>query len=229
MTIIKTRRLFAALAVATLSAVALSAPASANGGTTTLTAEERAGIEQNMDSLGIGDATQEELVEKLERGELLDSFDPDAEPINTIPVDEQGFESVIRVYEDGSRTRSDVETGSGYPGGLTTRGISGCATKSFSGGSNKTNCLVKISTVLYTASFRANYTLVNGGNSYISKVYNEGCFGVNCNIETFRIVKKTADLNGPAKAEMRIQVGAYNVTTTGYAQLFVRGSSAWTN
>lgn len=227
--ITKPRRLFGALAVATLSAVALAAPASADGGASAITAEKRAEIEQNMDSLGIAVATQQELVEKLERGEMLDSFDADAEPINTIPVDQPGFESTIYVYEDGSRTKSDVEAGTEAADGITTRGITGCTTKTFSGGSSKSNCKVKVSTILYVGQFCANYTHVNGGNSYISSAYNWGCAGIGCNIEKTGIVKKKADLNGPAKAEMRVQVGAAGVTTTGYVQLFVRGASAWTN
>ncbi|MBB5833032.1 DUF4148 domain-containing protein [Brachybacterium aquaticum] len=227
--ITKPRRLFAALAVATLSAVSLAAPANAEGGTSALTAEERAEIEQNMDSLGIADATQQQLVQKLERGELLDSFNVAAEPIDTIPVDQPGFESTIYVYEDGSRTKSDLETGAESVDGITTRGITGCTTSTFSGGSSMSDCKVKVSTILYVGQFNANYTLVNGGNSYISKAYNWGCAGFGCNIEKTGIVKKTADLNGPAKAEMRVQVGGLGATTTGYIQLFVRGSSAWTN
>ncbi|SLM98113.1 hypothetical protein FM106_15515 [Brachybacterium faecium] len=227
--ITKPRRLFAAIAVAALSTAALAAPASADGETNTIAAEDRAEIEQNMDFLGIADATQQQLVDKLERGELLDSFDADAEPVDIIPVDQPGFESVIYVYEDGSRTKSDVEEGVDTAGGIAAQGIAGCTSKTFSGGISMSNCTVKVSTILYVGQFYANFTHVNGGNSYISKAYNWGCAGFGCNIEKTGIVKKEADLNGPAKAEMRVQVGGLGVTTTGYVQLFVEGSSAWTN
>lgn len=53
--------------------------------------------------------------------------------------------------------------------------------------------------------------------------------GAGCTIETTGIVKKTVDLNGPAKAEMRIRVSFGLIASTGYVQLFVKGAKAWTN
>lgn len=90
-------------------------------------------------------------------------------------------------------------------------------------------CLVKVSTPVFVGQFRADYTLVNGGNSYISNAYNWGCFGFDCTIDSTGIVKSHADLNGPAKAQMRVTVGAGPINTTGYVQLFVEGARAWTN
>lgn len=224
----KPRKLFALAAISSLSLLSLAGPASADNTEFSFTQTQKNVLEENMDGLGIDDATQLALIEKLETEGTVDSFDPNAEPVDVLSSDEPGFEGTTYVYEDGSRMQSSLEEGMEAPSGISPQSITECTSKSFSGGTNKTNCKVKVSTVTHVGEFRANYTLVNGGNSYISKVYNFGCAGI-CTIEKTGIVKKTADLNGAAKAEMRVRVAVGPWGTTGYVQLFVKGGKAWSN
>ncbi|GAA1334479.1 hypothetical protein GCM10028787_32970 [Brachybacterium horti] len=227
--LVRTRKLATIAAVAALSALSLAVPATAETTPSSFNAEQLGELHANMDDLGIDAQTQEALIDKLESGETVDALDPAAVPVSTIQDDTAKFESEIRVYEDGSRARSSVENPKSSAGGISPQSITQCKTSTFSGGSHLSNCLIKIEVITHTAQFRASYTLVNGGNSYISSAYNWGCVGLGCTIETTGIVKKTADLNGPAKASMRVRIAAGPFATTGYAQLFVKGAKAWTN
>lgn len=229
-------RLLAVIAAAALFAFSLANPAFAE--TQEFTQAQEQSVRSNMTSLGIDGPTQDSLIVKMESGLLPDSLDPDATPVQVFTFDTAQEAGEVRVYADGSRTKVAVQEDgqtSSVPqrGGGSVRASEGsitkCTVKTFSGGSSHRGCLVKMSTIVYVAVFNADYTLVNGGNSYISSAYGWGCAGFGCSIEKTGITKKKADLNGPAKAEMRVRVAVGPLATTGYLQLFVKGSRAWTN
>lgn len=222
-------RLFSLLVASTLAVLGIAGPALAEDAFPALTVSEEREMRSNMTSLGIDGPTQERLIDKVEAGVLPDSLNPNAQPVETILVDTVGEEGQIAVYADGSRSKATVEKASSAEVRASGGSISKCKVKTFSGGSNYSDCLVKVSHLLYVGQFNASYTLANGGNSYISSAYNWACAGFGCTIESTGIRKKSADLNGPAKAEMRVRISGGPVATTGYVQLFVKGAKAWTN
>ena len=228
-------RVLVAALTSLLLALGFFSPALAD--TPTLTQEQEQSLRSNMTSLGIDSSTQASLIAKIEAGVAPDSLDPASVPVTVIPIDTAAEEGELRIFADGSRSKTVVvktapaASTPNVDGMMRAAGgsISKCSTKTFSGGSSQSGCLVKMSTIAYVGQFNANYTLVNGGQSYISSAYNWSCFGFGCTIENTGIVKKKADLNGPAKAEMRVRVSAGPIATTGYLQLFVKGPRAWTN
>ncbi|MGQ4535212.1 hypothetical protein ACUH9Y_08980 [Dermabacteraceae bacterium P13115] len=166
------------------------------------------------------------LTNKVLSGETLDSDKPNATPVSTDEREVDGMLVTQTRYADGSFTIYEVETGSKKKG----RGISGCVSSSTSWTLTKKNCLVKGSTTLYSASFRADYTFgkYRGGRATINKVYdpNYSYFigSVRGGVPT--IARKHSQDRIPAVAKLRFHQDASPIggrTVTLYLELTNRG------
>lgn len=130
---------------------------------------DKESIRENFNELGIDSDTQEKLLKKIENGELLDSENPEkinegvttksSNPINNIlgkSINSAGY-TTRTVFPDGSISILSVTPGTGTVCG--------------SGYCNYQNTKIYSSNTVVTASFLANFTIVNGGYSYISYVW----------------------------------------------------------
>ncbi|NQX46610.1 hypothetical protein HQN87_14820 [Paenibacillus tritici] len=126
-------------------------------------------IRDNFNELGINVDTQKKLLGKMERGELLDSQNPakinegittkSSNPKNNVlgkSTNSAGY-TTRTVFPDGSISILSVTPGAGTVCG--------------SGYCNYQSTKIYSSNTVVTASFLANFTIVNGGYSYISNVW----------------------------------------------------------
>lgn len=87
---------------------------------------------------------------------------------------------------------------------------------------------------MYSLGFFADYTFVQGGDDYISKVYDGygKVIGGSMELPELSIKQKSENVSGPAEAEIKTQINY--VANTGYSEtawlkLHVGYDSAWTS
>ncbi|MFC4768276.1 hypothetical protein [Effusibacillus consociatus] len=233
------RLLFSALALV----LALAAPAGATGKANTkeLTAEQEKQIIQNMTNLEIDEKTQKILLNKVKKGEKVDSEIPEnkAKAEKYLAINPNENESRKIKFEDGSMFEQIVsdkkvvkkftfKDGSAVIESVdTSKGTVSCGT----GYCNYKGVQVKQSTVFMSAYFYADFTIINGGDDYISKVYDYyiGTWG-NYEFVSFGIIKQQEAWGEAAQAELRWKTdeGGYN-TETNWLKLYVGGNDYWSS
>ncbi|MNP12535.1 hypothetical protein D3C76_1047700 [compost metagenome] len=158
--------LFSSSAFAENSALSNIEAAKLNVNPTVIYDEEE--LKANFDELGIDEQTQKTLLEKLKGGEMLDSINPTKQhegittkvsnqEIGLLAQPNSPFLYTRTVFPDGSVSIQSVTPGEGTICG--------------SGYCNYQNAKVYYSNTVVTASFLANFTIVNGGFSYISDAW----------------------------------------------------------
>lgn len=113
-----------------------------------------------FDRYGVPMATQEYLLDKLERGVPWDSLSEGVEPVSTDSRTVGGMDEMIHTYGDGSIGVTSVEAPGETPeqGTITPMaGISGCTATSSGVTRYRKNCTVKHAAGLITMSFTADY------------------------------------------------------------------------
>lgn len=188
-----------------------------------LSAKDKNDLKEWMNQYGVSELTQEDLLKKLEDGQAWDSMNG-SEPIKVEKLDDF---SIKESYKDGSISISGVYENNNIEENseVSTYSLSGGTTSSGSGYMNVKNKKVYKNTGTINAQFYADYTVVKGGHSYISKVYNKKVIGIGCTISevSLYIDKAKQDGNGPAEATLDFMIAAYSGVAGGncYLKLFV--------
>lgn len=117
---------------------------------------------------GVAEATQERLIDGLNRGAFPDSF-TDAAPVNEKTLKTETSVLTIRTFADGSISTTGINASPASTSrGVTPLSVSGCTVSSGSGYRTFTNCKVEGTNGNVSVWFYANYTLVQGAADYIS-------------------------------------------------------------
>ncbi|MCM3574732.1 MULTISPECIES: hypothetical protein [Bacillota] len=193
----------------------------------------------------VPDATISKLIKKLKNKEKWDSLNPEMQGTATpVKIDE---ETTKYVYSDGSIYIESLSggiveeqaTSSGMTvpvepssGGITTMGsISGGTVSSGSGYTVVKGAEVVGTVILAGASYKVDYTIVNGGYDTISAAYSRNITvpgpGGDYTVEAWGVKKAKEDLNGKAYVALRFkaQNDALGATTL-YLNTYVGNNAA---
>jgi len=164
-------------------------------------------IKASFEELDIDVQTQERLLVKLESGQLIDSLNPEKinegvstkftnqQSSNTIRIDAINAYTIRTVFPDGSVSVRGIEPGPG-----TVCGTGYC---------NYNNTKISYNTGVINSSFLANYSIVNGGYSSISRVWNADVYVLGGTVSDLelKITRPTETYSYSANATM---TWAYN-------------------
>ncbi|SDZ25109.1 hypothetical protein [Thermoactinomyces sp. DSM 45892] len=196
--------------------------------------------EKVFNMMGIKKDVQAKLIEKIGRGELLDSSNPAMKGTGKTTlsegVDNNGVSYWQRktVYPDGSVTMQSESGGTSKEIKPLTKPSIG--PNSITGGTSTTgsgyvayeNRLVSYWSGFTASSFRVDYTVVNGGNDYIDRVHSWDISAVGSVSGVSLQVERERE-NGskkPAYAQLRFVVDKI-ISSTFYHQVFVGKDKAW--
>lgn len=204
-------------------------------------------IQEFFNKYNVDLTTQNDLLNKLEKGEVWDSLKENTQPINIIESsDEEGNKEQIEVYEDGSISVTTiapeiVETfdepfeqplletptsgsGTGLIQPMDVHIGTGTVT-SGSGYRAYKHVQVRKSIGIADAHFYADFTLVQGGMDFIQRVYDYKLVGQggSANFNSLRIVraKETQDYKASAKLDFTFVLVNGAGSTSCWLKLFV--------
>ncbi|MFC4766862.1 hypothetical protein [Effusibacillus consociatus] len=197
-----------------LTSASISSAAPANTDKIPLTPQDEQRIIQNMKESGVDDATQKKLIGKLKNGEKWDSMKPELleqakKEVNITPTSRE----TKYTFPDGSAIIQSIS------GGTVSCGTGYCV---------YTNMKVSEQRWYVGGSFKADFTILNGSNDYISKVYDASIWSFGTvSSDTLTLDKSQEDLSGPAQATLR-WVGYNGVTSATFIlRLKVGGNNYW--
>jgi hypothetical protein len=179
---------------------------------------------------GVDAATQDALVAALAAGERWDSFSGGV-PTKVHPTSVGRGQGTVSTFADGSIVVQSIEKP--QVGQATPFGVDQCVVQSSSNyHTTFDNCNIYTSSGVVGANFRANYTINNGGNASINSVWNPTywyALGTSSDLK-LNIARKVATASVPASARLSFQAFAVGaVGYTAWMDLYLKGSSAWTN
>lgn len=197
--------------------------------------EDIVNIKSELQNYGVTEETSQKLVEKLEQGIPLDSMlydESQAIDVKKIPT-LTGYNSIY-TFKDGSIIISSTEELETILSNVNLQkgvGISGGSTSSGSGYFNGTNRKVYYSNPgVWEISFKANYSLVQGGYDTISWVGNHNVTMLMGTVgsPSCRIMrsKETATQKAEARLSVYLYIGGSYGTQTRSVSLLVGGDSA---
>ncbi|WP_440119598.1 hypothetical protein [Paenibacillus sp. QZ-Y1] len=183
-----------------------------------LTAKQITDYTKRFDELGVKEEKRAGLLDKLSKGEPLDSdqvlfraqgeIESDVTKSTYVNSEGKTVESTVEEFPDGSittyvLTHDQVTCGTGYCNYKKTK---------VSGGS-----------ITSSAYFYVDFTLVNGGMDYVSAKYDYNIQVVagSYDSENLTTVKATESLSGPAKVSLRWKYSGGGLTTTQYLHFYV--------
>lgn len=183
-------------------------------------------IKANFTELGIDEATQQKLIQKLKDGKEIDALNPDqadkgittiVNHLATAKTSEQSTAAYLSrtVYPDGSVSVLSVTPGKG-----TVCGTGYC---------NIRDAVVEGGNGIVTASFLADYTLVNGGYASISSAYQPKVkiyAGTYSDVTDPKIVRGTETYYQSARASMSWKYTSAAGNSLQYLHLDVQNNSA---
>ncbi|WP_098748468.1 DUF5626 family protein [Paenibacillus sp. EZ-K15] len=176
-----------------------------------LSNNEITSIKMSLSEYGVSEETQEDLINKLKNNEKWDSL-KGVKPVSTRTVLKNDIEEKVEIFQDGSISVSAMD--------LSTAEVSDVITPydldpgNISSGSGYTNYrgarIYKNEIVLF-AQFYADFTTVNQGMSYITRVYDGDVNGVGGTISdvSLNVIQYKEDLNYPAEAKLSFIVSGW--------------------
>lgn len=185
-------------------------------------------LTQMFENHNIDKDTQKFLIEKLENGQLWDSV-LGKQPIYSVKLDES---TTKEIFEDGSFCITSVEAVKDEE--LNPYDISIGKVVTGTGYSNYTKAKVYKYLGLINCAFYADFTLIDGVGSYISRVYDDSITTIGISIKnsslSIRIPKES--YNQPAEAVLRMELASpmkLVLNSTGYLRLFVGKKTYYTD
>lgn len=163
---------------------------------------------------------QNKLLNKLKNGEIWDSINHDKKMKSLLQPKEKEFQFT---EEDGSLTIGTMFT---YPdGSVTITSISGGTSSCGTGYCNYKGRKILETDFTQSGEFKANYTIVQDDDDYISKVYDYLIVSGQDNYSdaVLKIEDKYEAYSDPAYAYLRWQASGY----THYVKLYVGNDKAW--
>jgi len=195
----------------------------------------------------VDNETQLQLIEKVENGILMDCYLENKQPIDTYTTESGNVTETVDVYEDGSiivtaldlseaivEESQEVENNNKPSITPFAIDISDGSVTSGSGYTNYKNAFITAkSATIPKAGFYADFTVVNGGYSYISYVnqsYYLTLFGGYANNESLTTINAKETGSAPAEAILKWTFVAGNggASTTGWLKLHIQNSRVTT-
>lgn len=173
-----------------------------------MTVDEENKLKSEFTKLGVNIDVQEKLIKKLKNGELIDSINPEMK--DKAIVEE-------KVEKDKNDNIIKWETKKTYPdGSVSVQTVTPVWIYKGTGYTSFQYALVEENSVVWDASFRADFTLVNGGYDYISRVY-ESLIQINFgtyNLQYFGVDKPSETYSHPANARQQFDYTVLNGAVT---------------
>lgn len=173
-------------------------------------------------SNGVSPIVAENLIEKFNSGELLDSM-RGAAPIATQSAVTGGVQKTISTFADGSVSVTEIEIPVATTGEIRPFAIGNCSsTQSGSGYVNYYDCAISGSNAYLEIQFRANYTRTSAGVGSISYVGSPyvWALGGTATTPTLAITKSVSNASGPASAQATTQYSS--ATLSHSARLYLK-------
>jgi hypothetical protein len=217
-------RVAAFAAAVTVGAFTLAGTAPAFADDDMLTDDQESAIRVNMTEGGINAATQDALVEKMEAGVAPDSLSGE-EPVDTITQLQTHGTRTIKVFADGSRSWSDVQTAPRKSSKTPSASIDGCQNS----GGWKVGCRVGIYDIISSATFVIDYQTSASGQAKVRDMRSLACANVAGPCSRSGSIKRaTQSSAGPAWAELSYSASAAWVSVSGAFGIRVSGNSVTT-
>ncbi len=199
---------YLSMLLALIMVFSLSTAAFASSNEIQLSPTDKQELHKNLTELGITQKTQSKLIQKLERGQVWDSMNPDMiskVPANALTPTEN---SPIKrfVFPDGSVIQ--VEMSPNNTPESESHLFMAMSSSSGSGYYSYTDKKISITSGLVGYGFYADFTLVNGSYDYISDVYDPfvNVIGGSGSINSLNIDRSTETSTRPATATLSVQV-----------------------
>ncbi|WAA66418.1 hypothetical protein [Microbacterium oxydans] len=218
-------RLSILLAALAAGVIPLAGTAAASADTAALTDSQEAAVRVNMTRGGISPHIQDALIEKIEAGIAPDSLG-EASPVDIVTERTPSGTRTIQIFEDGSRTWTEIQTTSAKPSGPTINAsISGCR----SSGGWKVGCRVGIYDLISSATFVIDYQTSTSARAKVRDMRALTCDNIAgpCT-RSGGIKRATQSAAGPAWAELSYAASAGWVHTKGSFGIRVSGTSVTT-
>lgn len=204
---------------------------------TDLTDQERQSLVQWWTQYDVPAATQDELLESLEQGELWDAIGG-SDPVNVTTNEHAGESETIERYADGSIVVTSVEVpadpfATDPIGGVTPFTVGPCESSSTgSGYANRYDCKVFSTSGVVEMGFYMSYSLRQGGYDKITEVHSGYARATTGTIPTPRatIAKANENSSGSAFAYVKQQYTAAGGTASATVEMrgLVGNDTAWT-
>lgn len=174
--------------------------------------------EKIMEKDGIDLQTKNLLIEKISRGEKLDSEKEDVNPVDVSTYKEDDYNVIKETYPDNSYiitkttdVQSVINEHANTRSSWNTTLKSGTVISSSSMHTRVAGAKVIKSAGAYSASFKFDYITVRSGASEVERVYGQNGVsgGGTMSLGTPRIVKRTDEYGTPARAEMGFDFSGY--------------------
>lgn len=163
---------------------------------------DESAIRDRMSSLGIANATQDDLIAKLATGVVPDSDVAGAVPVSEVEMATASQVGTLQTFADGSAKFSGYSNVSNPR--LRSTYVAGCAVSGGTGYTNYSHCTFGTVTVMVGLYFVADFSILAGtNNDYIAAVYSgyTQCLGGSCSGANVRLVKAREDSAGRALAQ----------------------------
>ncbi|MDJ0333526.1 hypothetical protein [Planococcus sp. S3-L1] len=165
----------------------------------------------------VNQETQAILLEKLNAGELWDSFKKDERPVHIFEVEKNDIFEKVEEYKDGSIIVSSVDYGTvefSDNNLISPLGITPGTATSGSGYKTFKKAKVYYNGGVANAYFYANFTIVQGGNDYISNAYDPKvtAIGGSASDITLGVTRSKETLDNKASAKLSFNFTNFNNT-----------------
>lgn len=202
-----------------------------------LTDTEKQSLLNEFLNLGVDRATAANLVEKYNSGELLDSLNPNIQPVKIVQSETDGVVTTTETYPDGSvavGTISDLaaikdNTAASSPQGMDeVQSVYGC--KYTSGGNYAgywKNCYADANRAIVRMGFRFDYQTVRGVGSKITNYHTYFHHIIGGSLSNFRF-NRLSDTQVRLSADLDFAFKGFPVGWTAWMQANVSGTKAWT-
>jgi len=184
-----------------------------------LTTENIQSLNEFLTTYNVDEKTQNNLIAKLKKGEVWDSIKKGQEPVSTYEkTTEEDVIETISTFKDGSITVTTLEpnivefTKPAPSEGISTRAVSPGTVTGGSGYKSFKKAKAYVYSGIANAHFYADFTIVQGGNDYITRVYDYKIIGIGgtASYDNLKITRKTENLDGKASAKLDFTWAAFN-------------------
>lgn len=185
-----------------------------------------------LNDYGVNQKTQNTLLNKLESGEIWDSLKKNEKPTHSYETENNDVTEKVEVYKDGSIivtsiNYEEVEEVNEISENklISPLAVSPGTVTGGSGYKNFKKAKVYYNSGIANAHFYANFTIVFGGNDYISNVYDQKVTAIGGSASDISLKRTRAKetLDNKASAKLSFNFTNFNNTgsTTAWLKLFV--------
>lgn len=194
-----------------------------------LSNQEKEYVVAKAKEFNLSDSQVENIIRKLEKGQLLDAFNPEKKPVKSTKVSNTEY---IYYYDDGSVIKQtiikDNKTKEKKHPNTTFRSVNGGNVYWGSNFKYTSNALIKNDTLYGNFTFRADYANLGHLGGQIDNVYDARYWGIGTYSDISLWIQESK--GDPARAVMTVNWSAPAGVASSLLklELFVNGTDAWT-